>query len=383
MPVSIPRWAPALTACLLLTGIFAARSAFAAPQAAPPSQQATPIPEAIPIADDQQCLDCHTAPDLVMRLPSGEQLYVTLDADAFAASAHGQAEVGCVKCHSDITTYPHPPLESENLRQVPDEFSQTCIECHETQTTLQRDSIHARLRAEGNENAATCADCHNPHYHEQVLPRSQIVTTCARCHSGIAQDYRSSVHGMALAESNSRDVPICIDCHGVHTISDPRSTEFLNKSPQLCAKCHADPEKMAPYDLNTNVLSTYVADFHGTTTTLFEQQTPDQAPNTALCIDCHGVHDIRAADDPQSAVIKENLLATCQKCHPTASANFPDAWLSHYMPTPERHPLVYYVNLFYRFFIPAVIGGMALFVVTDFGRLMLRRRKRANAGGQK
>lgn len=343
--------------------------------AAPPRQDSTPVPEteSMAITSDQQCLDCHTAPDQTMELASGEQLYLTVDAEAFAAGVHGQEAVGCTDCHGDITEYPHAPLAAQNLRQVTAQFSQVCQDCHEVQAELQMDSIHAERTRAGEENAAVCADCHNAHYHPLVTARTTIVDACARCHSGIAQDYRHSVHGAALEADANPDVPICIDCHGVHTIQDPTTAAFLLQSPQLCANCHANEEKMAPYGLNTDVLTTYVADFHGTTVALFQRQTPDQIPNTPLCIDCHGVHNIQPTDGAHSAVLKENLLVTCQKCHPTATANFSDAWLSHYTPSPEHNPLVYYVGRFYDFFIPAVIGGMGLFVVTDVYRLIRRR----------
>jgi hypothetical protein len=72
------------------------------------------------------------------------------------------------------------------------------------------------------------------------------------------------------------------------------------------------------------------------------------------------------------------VLLTCQKCHPDATTNFSDAWLSHYIPDRERYPIVYYVNVFYKFFIPLVLGAMAIFVVTDAGRFMLKRRQAKN-----
>jgi hypothetical protein len=98
--------------------------------------------------------------------------------------------------------------------------------------------------------------------------------------------------------------------------------------------------------------------------------------NKPVCFDCHGVHNISRPDDPQKGLrVKENLLATCQKCHPEATANFPDAWLSHYIPSPQQNSLVYYVNQFYRFFIPTVLGGMGIFVASDIGWKLLRRRK--------
>ena len=386
MPKSHPRSASlallggAALLALALSLLFA--SAPAPALAGPPAQESTPTPQAAEgtsIADDQQCLDCHTAPDQTMPLPSGEDLYLTIDAEAFAAGVHGQEAVGCMDCHTDIREYPHPPLEANSLRELTVQASQVCQDCHELQADLQHDSIHGELTEQGNLDAAVCQDCHNAHYHPLVTARESIVDSCARCHSGVAQEYRQSVHGASLEATGNTDVPICIDCHGVHTIEDPRSAEFLVQSPQLCAKCHADPEQMAPYGLNTNVLNTYVADFHGTTVALFQRQTPDQVPNTPLCIDCHGVHNITATDDAHSAVLKENLLTTCQKCHPDASANFSEAWLSHYIPSPQHNPLVFFVGRFYDFFIPTVIGGMALFVVSDVYRLI---RRRGGKGGR-
>ncbi len=67
-------------------------------------------------------------------------------------------------------------------------------------------------------------------------------------------------------------------------------------------------------------------------------------------------------------MIKENLLVTCQKCHPDATANFPDAWTSHFKPSLEHNPLVYLVDLFYMILIPLTVGGFLLFIGTDIFR---------------
>jgi predicted CXXCH cytochrome family protein len=348
-------------------------------QAAPARQQeATPAPQ--PVTSQQQCLDCHTAPDQIMALPNGESLYLTIDGEAYAASTHGSKGYTCVQCHTDITTFPHTPLEAQSLRQVSAALSESCELCHTDQFTRQLDSVHQAMREQGNEDAAVCSDCHNPHYTQPPAePRSKIITTCARCHSRIADEYRDSIHGAALISTENPDVPTCIDCHGVHNIPDPRTAQFLLKSPEICADCHSDAARMARYGVNTDVIDTYIADFHGTTVTLFEQQSPDQLPNKPLCIDCHGVHNIKLITDTESQVIKRNLLVTCQKCHPDATANFPDAWLSHYTPSPQHNALVYYVELFYRFFIPTVIGGMVVMVVADLRRQLASRLK----GGKK
>jgi hypothetical protein len=170
-------------------------------------------------------------------------------------------------------------------------------------------------------------------------------------------------------------VPTCIDCHGVHDVQGPSTGPFHLFSPTVCARCHADEALMDKYGLSTDILETYVADFHGTTVMLFEKTAPDQETNKPVCIDCHGVHDIRSVRDPNSTVIQENLLGTCRRCHPDATANFPAAWLGHYPPDPVHAPLVYFVNLFYQILIPVVIGGMLLFVGSDVVRRVLNRRR--------
>jgi hypothetical protein len=83
-----------------------------------------------------------------------------------------------------------------------------------------------------------------------------------------------------------------------------------------------------------------------------------------VCYDCHGVHNIKRPDDPEAG-IKQNLLETCQKCHPDASANFPDAWTSHFPPSLQNNTLVYLVNLFYQIIIPFTLGFLIFLVFTD------------------
>jgi predicted CXXCH cytochrome family protein len=240
------------------------------------------------------------------------------------------------------------------------------------------DSVHATAQSNGIREAAVCTDCHGAHNVRQwtdaqtnaLLPdaRLEIPTTCSKCHFAIYEKYRTSVHGAALTEESNTDVPTCINCHGVHNIGNPTTNAFRLKSPELCAQCHTNSALMDKYGISTDVLNTYVADFHGTTVTLFEQQSPDAPTNKPVCYDCHGVHDISWVTDPNTGIeMQQNLLVRCQKCHPDATSSFPSAWMSHYIPSPEHYSLVYYVNLFYKFFIPLVLGGMVALVGLDVG----------------
>ncbi|MEW6406205.1 MAG: cytochrome c3 family protein, partial [Chloroflexota bacterium] len=242
-----------------------------------------------------------------------------------------------------------------------------CERCHASNYQATLDSTHQTALVNGNPEGAVCTDCHGAHnIQEPEKPRSNIPKMCQRCHSQIYEAYELSVHGAALIGEGNPDVPTCTDCHGVHNVQGPStSASFHLFSPQLCAKCHADEKLMERYGISTQVFDTYVSDFHGTTVVLFEKIAPDQETNKPVCIDCHGVHDMRKVDDPESRVIKENLLETCQKCHSDATANFPTAWLGHYEPSPTEAPLVFFVDLFYKIIIPVTIGGMVVFVGAD------------------
>jgi Doubled CXXCH motif (Paired_CXXCH_1). len=208
--------------------------------------------------------------------------------------------------------------------------------------------------------------------------RRQISFTCGRCHAKIAEEYRKSVHGAALMATDNPDVPTCVDCHQAHQTANPRSPRFRAESPKLCGKCHADPKLMKKYGLSTQVFQTYVADFHGTTAELFEEVTPDQPLNQAVCYDCHGYHDVYRVHGVGRKKINQNLLKHCQRCHPAATTKFLSAWTSHYIPSPTKYPWIYYVKLFYRFAIPSIVGFFLLFIATDVYR---HRRSGRHGGG--
>jgi len=331
------------------------------------------------------CLGCHSNPNLTKTFPNGEVLSLYIDSAKFTQAVHWQEEVACVTCHAAMAQVPHPELAAQTVRDAKFQLYTVCQECHFQLYNSVLDSVHQTALAGGNKNAAICTDCHNPHTQTRITDKETgevllsahlvIPKTCAQCHSAIYDAYKESVHGKALTEFGNKDVPTCIDCHGVHNIQDPTTAEFRNDTPLLCAKCHTNETLMKQYGISTDVLETYVADFHGTTVTLFEETNPNLPTNKPVCTDCHGIHDIKKVDDPTAGIaLKENLLAKCQRCHPDATANFPDSWMSHYKPSAEVYPIVYFVNLFYKILIPTVLGGMGLFVLTDIYRRFIAPR---------
>jgi Cytochrome c3/Doubled CXXCH motif (Paired_CXXCH_1) len=378
-----------LGAFLIIMTIFLVGVAgtLASPQAQSDTSQPTPTPDPRLSISDEVCLGCHGQPGPSMVLENGDVLDLYVPQQDYKTSVHGSMGYACVQCHRQIGNYPHAPFKAKDLRDVSLQLYQACKGCHQEQYALAQDSVHATAMSQGMREAAICTDCHSAHSVRrlnkpgtlEMLPdaRVWVPLTCSKCHNAIFVKYKESVHGSALIGEGNPDVPTCIDCHGVHNIENPTTAAFRLRSPEICAKCHTDEAKMAKYGISTQVLNTYVADFHGTTVTLFEKMTPDAETNKPVCYDCHGIHDIQRVDDPTKGLeVRENLLKRCQRCHPGATANFSSAWMSHYIPSPEKNPIVYYVNLFYKFFIPSVLGAMAVLVALDINKTAGERIRR-------
>ena len=275
------------------------------------------------------CLSCHSRqPDSTMTFANDESLSLYINPEAFAASIHGD-KLSCTDCHSSITTYPHPERESSSQR-------------------------------------------------EYNIAQSEI---CSRCHQNISQMYAASVHGKTVIEEANYDTPVCNDCHTSHTIEDPRTAAFRLESVELCSNCHNDERLMQKYGISTNVVKTYLNDFHGRTTALIGKQSEDIWVDEAICTDCHGIHDIQKVDSPDSPVIKANLVDTCRKCHPEATVNFPSAWLSHYEPSIDKASLVFFARWFYRLLIPFILAGVSIHILLDVWRVTTKRQKIGRSGG--
>jgi predicted CXXCH cytochrome family protein len=312
---------------------------------------------------------------MVMTLRDGSTVPVTVDLEAWRQSIHGD-KLTCHACHREITEYPHPARTEDSAREYSLANYEACKSCHFDNYTRTLDSMQHRVLASGDQRAPVCTDCHGAHDVVDLRGKGVAISqTCSTCHQEIYTSYSRSVHGKAITEGNA-DVPDCTDCHGAHQMLDPRTRQFHMDSPDLCATCHTDEKVMSRYGISTNVLKSYLQDFHGVTVSFYKQRTPEGASVTAVCTDCHGIHDIRATDDPESSVIRANLVQTCRKCHPDATDAFPAAWLSHYEPSPTRAPVVYWVKVFYRIFVPLIVGGLVLHIGLDLWRLLFNRLRR-------
>jgi len=340
---------------------------------APPPEEGEETPPASTPDNSASCEGCHGQAGLNMTLKNGETLSLYVDSGIFDNSIHGD-KLLCTDCHTSISGFPHPQWEIESSREYALSQYELCKQCHFDNYTKTLDSIHYTVLSEGDLQSPICTDCHGAHdVSSPAQPRAKISQTCSQCHGTIYDQYVSSVHGTSLITENNYDVPVCTDCHQSHTIEDPRTASFRIESVELCSKCHSDAALMDKYGISPNVVKTYLNDFHGRTVALVEKQARDIWVEEAVCTDCHGIHDIMKADSPNSPVIKENLVATCGKCHEDVSANFPAAWLSHYEPSITNTPLIFFVRWFYRILIPFILAGLSVHILVDLWRRITNR----------
>ncbi len=336
---------------------------------APPASAAT---NAIVKLTNADCLDCHTDPSNTRSVNGHSAPLQLFPTNTFPKSVHGSLD--CVDCHDGVKELVHSPkLPPPNCggchEQAQKDYAtsihgmshrmgasgaaqcwdchgaheilpvkhvdspvfklnlpQTCAKCH-SNTNLTKeyqiefpeaaaqymDSIHGRaLLKMGLIVAPSCNDCHGAHKIKRNVDRdspinhANVAKTCGKCHVKVEATYNKSVHGMILA-SGDQHGPVCIDCHSAHEIEPPNNGHFKKVSDDRCGKCHADR------------LEHYRETYHGKAMALGK---PNVASEVAACYDCHGYHDVLPSSNPLSHLSTNNILATCQKCHQSATAGF-------------------------------------------------------------
>jgi formate dehydrogenase gamma subunit len=307
------------------------------------------------VTDSARCSDCHGSHYILPKENPGSMVYPM------------NVEKTCDRCHGDVAFV-------EEHVGIPDKVLPGLI---------YKNSVHGRAVEAGIQGAATCSDCHSSHNlkppldPDSLISRQNVASTCGKCHQKAYQEYVESAHGVAAAQGVS-NAPVCTDCHGIHSIRapiDPESSVAEQKiSLTTCPQCHGAERITKEYGLSTLKVRSYLDSYHG----LAKRGGDVVAAN---CASCHGVHDIRPSSDPKSMIYKDNLVATCGKCHPGSSENFA-RFPVHFSPTIERGGpvgdiIASYVRIVYVILIILVLIFMYFHGGVDFLRKWLAARKRA------
>lgn len=154
---------------------------------------------------DQKCLECHA----------------TAHAN-FARSAHAEAGVSCLNCHSV-----HKSEEKEHLLRASQPM--LCFQCHSDVKPQFSMPFHHKV----NEGLMRCSDCHDPHgtfESKQLRVTADQNAICTKCHTETAGPFIYE-HPVVKTEG-------CVSCHSPHGSPNPRILNVANLN-TLCLQCHS------------------------------------------------------------------------------------------------------------------------------------------------
>ena len=210
-----------------------------------------------------------------------------------ARAEHKPKDKDCLACHSDTT------LTTEvNGKQVSLYVDEGKL----------KHSIHGAM--------FSCVDCHKD-VKGLVHETAPQKITCAQCHADAQEAYSHSLH--AKAKAGAAQAANCQDCHGgaheVLAADDAKSPINHANIPTTCGRCHGQKFLMESNGESAQPFTSYQESVHG----LAIEKGSTKA---AVCTDCHGVHEILAANNQKSPIYKFNVPATCGKCHSEVEQTF-------------------------------------------------------------
>ncbi len=266
----------------------------------------------------------------------------------YEKSAHGLAIAKgdklapiCKDCHTK-----HDILKPTDPRSTtyPLNIPYTCGRCHQEGSAMTTTheltkhnitqnysmSVHGKgLFESGLIVTAVCSSCHTSHDVQKAsvktssVNRDNIIHTCNKCHVGIVDKFKKSVHSPLVTKTDKK-LPVCIDCHTDHSIAQVHNKDFRLIIAKQCGNCHEHHSE------------TYLETYHGRASML------KGGERTAKCSDCHGSHSIMPAQDPTSTINTTNIVKTCSACHPNANLSF-TTYLTHAThQDKDKYPFLFY-----------------------------------------
>jgi predicted CXXCH cytochrome family protein len=266
------------------------------------------------------CLECHAGMDAPLGVSSPD----------FLGSIHAQKGITCTSCHGGDASSDDYLVSMGtkagyrghiDRKQIP----ALCGNCHSDaaymrgydpslrtdQLSQYATSIHGKLIAKGDTNAAVCTDCHGVHNivspkdpRSSVYP-TNVAKTCSNCHASAEHmksykiptsqfaDYNLSVHHQALANGDL-SAPTCTTCHGSHGAAPPG----VDSVQHVCSTCHLFQSQLFDSGPHKNAFA---------------------AKNLPGCITCHSNHGIL---HPTDAMLGTAQGAVCVNCHVAGDKGF-------------------------------------------------------------
>jgi hypothetical protein len=156
-----------------------------------------------------------------------------------------------------------------------------------------------------------------------LAPAVHAQDSCLACHAMLEGDQAEPAKKF-VGDVHHQAGLGCADCHG----GDPTNSSMdamsrakgfrgapkKHQIPDFCARCHSDIAYMHRFNptMRADQLSQYLTSVHG-------KRLKQGDTKVAVCIDCHGVHNILPTSDTRSPVHPMNVVSTCAHCHADAA----------------------------------------------------------------
>ncbi len=205
-------------------------------------------------------------------------------------------------------------LASPAAAQVPP-TNEDCLACHSDPAATRANGTSVAVApdhfGESVHGFFACVDCHQDlaALEEWPHPESLAPVSCQTCHDQPVADFEQSVHFLLRDRSTGQPNATCASCHGAHDIrpsSDPASRTYVLNLPQTCGTCHNHAQIPGP---SGEVFEHFQDSVHG------RGLSRSGLTVSANCSSCHGAHDVRASEDPESSVHRSQIAGTCATCH--------------------------------------------------------------------
>jgi cytochrome b6 len=284
------------------------------------------------------CVLCHSNPDLpdeiLFKPREKSDPNAHLDLREIVSDVHFRGGLMCAGCHggkpadaemsADIgKRWPASDVRHKDRSWIPG----FCARCHSSSEFMRgynpslpvdqllkyRTSRHGQLLlGKKDSKAAQCVSCHGVHgirppdSTNSLVYRENIPGTCGKCHADAAymkgytlddgttpiptnqlEQYKKSIHGLALLVKHDVGAPACNGCHGNHAALPPH-VSFVS---QVCRNCHAANGSL--FDGSPHKKA-------------FEKH------GWPECETCHGKHDIAR---PTDEMLGDAPQALCHACH--------------------------------------------------------------------
>jgi predicted CXXCH cytochrome family protein len=277
----------------------------------------------------EECLACHDDKTLTMNV-NGKKKSIFVDGAMFKKSSHGgsdckdchegynpeeiphsskKVDIKCQSCHDKFPPIDksvhakndcnscHNPHYQKPAKEMKANQTDECLKCHNNKNVKDYStSIHSKKNV-------GCNGCHNGGHEVKKISKSEISSSCGKCHGKHQTDFNNSIHQTVMRDGN-KNTPTCVDCHGAHKIIASK----LSIESGACLKCHLD-EKLFPGEERGS--AKFVAKYK----TSIHSSIQKDGKQAAGCVDCHGDHMIESTTDPSKSTVKAKMMETCGKCH--------------------------------------------------------------------